>query len=93
MAYTERFDLMVSNGTFTTKDGTEKTRWTKAGIVFKGDDGRMWGTMELIPVNWDGKFNLFKPQPKEDGQQQSAPQPQGQQWSQQPMIKDPDLPF
>lgn len=93
MAYTERFDLMVSNGTFTTKDGTEKTRWTKAGIVFKGEDGRMWGTMELIPVNWDGKFNLFKPQPKEDGQQAQAQQ-QGQQWSQQPTMKVvPDLPF
>lgn len=70
----ERFDIMVNGGTFTTKDGREKTRWTKIGVTFKGEDGSMWGIIELVPtLNWDGKFNLFKPKENEQPQQ---PQPQ-----------------
>lgn len=96
--YKERFDVCVSTGTFTARDGSEKTSWAKIGVAFKGEDDSIYGTIDMLPLVDGGKikFNLFKPKTNDQpqGQQQAqAPQPQGQQWSQQPTIKDPDLPF
>ena len=66
MAYTERFDLMVSNGTFTTKDGTEKTLTYTTDEEFVGpvleSDGLIVGNagpygMEITHV--DGEQAIY----------------------------------
>ncbi|MBO7234081.1 MAG: hypothetical protein J6V13_03730 [Paludibacteraceae bacterium] len=51
------------------KNGEKKTSWKKIGVVFIGDDGKMWGRDECIPLNWDGKYNLFPQSQKEQTEQ------------------------
>ena len=80
MAYKERFDVCVSTGTYM-KDGEERKRWSKIGVAFKGEDGSMYGTIDMIPLTEGGKikFTLFEPkddqaQAKPVQQQRPAPQ-------------------
>lgn len=56
-----KFDVMAKTGTYTDKEGNEKSRWQKCGVVFEGDKG--WSLkLEAIPVGeWNGWFSLFEP--------------------------------
>ena len=50
-------DLMAPGGKYL-KDGEEKTRWLKCGIVLETDKG-LRVKIESIPVEWDGWLNVF----------------------------------
>lgn len=62
---TERYDVVV--GRKYTKDGVEKTAWSKIGVAFKTKSGEGISVqLESIPAPADGayRFMLFPPQPK-----------------------------
>lgn len=44
-------------------NGEQKTQWMNIGKVFE-KDGRMFGIINVIPTNWDGRFNIFEEQVK-----------------------------
>ena len=53
-------DLVFSTGEYE-KDGEKKKRWSKAGAVFQGDDGRLSIKFEAMPVgDWSGWMNIFE---------------------------------
>jgi hypothetical protein len=62
----KRFDLVVPRKYEV--NGEEKTQWQNCGVVFE-KDGKMWGEVRSIPVNWDGRFQLFEPKQEAQGQQ------------------------
>jgi hypothetical protein len=79
----KRFDLVVAREY--ESNGEKKTQWQNCGVVFE-KDGKMWGEVRSIPVNWDGRFQLFEPKAKEqDAPKVSAPAPQ--------QAQQEDLPF
>jgi hypothetical protein len=67
------FEVVTSTGTYM-KDGEEKKRWLKCGVIFKSEKGNYSMKLEAIPTksSEDGMwFALFVPKPREDSQQQS----------------------
>lgn len=53
-------DLVFSTGEYE-KDGEKRKRWSKAGAVFQGDDGRLSIKFEAMPVgDWSGWMNIFE---------------------------------
>ena len=77
------YDRMVANGSYTNKDGEDKTSWLKIGRVMTTQKGGFVMKLDCIPtfsINqegnttaWEGWAQMFKPRPKE-GKQQAAPQ-------------------
>ena len=60
-----------------TSGGETKTRWVMCGAIIKKANGKHVLKMDVMPVNSDGWFQLFEPEPREDAQpQRPAPQPQ-----------------
>lgn len=51
-------------------NGEQKTQWMNIGKVFE-KDGKQFGVINVIPTNWDGRFNIFEEAPKA-----SSPAPQ-----------------
>lgn len=45
-------------------NGEQKTQWMNIGKVFE-KDGKQFGVINVIPTNWDGRFNIFEEAPKE----------------------------
>ena len=78
-------DIMFPNGTYL-KEGVEKTRWLKCGVVLQTDKG-MRIKLDALPVNLqEGWFSIF-----EDNEQK-----QSQTVSNKPapsVVNEPDLPF
>lgn len=66
-----KLEIMVKTGTYTDREGQEKARWTKIGAVFENNGG-MFGSLDLIPVNWDGRFSLFEPRDRDASASHSA---------------------
>ena len=65
----KKYDLMQSTGTYQ-KDGVEKTRWTKIGIMLEKMDGKRSIKLEALPLpNKDGEvwLQVFENKPKIDG--------------------------
>lgn len=54
-----KFEAMAKNGSYV-KDGQEKTKWHKCGVVLEGDKG-MSLKIESLPVNFDGWLSFFEP--------------------------------
>ena len=57
---TPSYEIKVKTGTYMDRDGKERTGWTKIGVVFE-KDGALFGSLSTIPLNWDGRFNMFPP--------------------------------
>lgn len=57
---------VVSKSVRKAADGSEKTQWTKIGVVMSTKSGGMAMKLESVPVGWDGWASLFEPKPKED---------------------------
>ena len=55
------YDVIAATGTYQ-KDGQEKKRWSKIGIVLQGNKGLSL-KLENIPVGWDGWATLAEPRP------------------------------
>jgi len=65
----KRYDLMQSTGTYQ-KDGMEKTRWTKIGIMLEKADGKRSIKLEVLPLpSKEGEvwLQVFENKPKAEG--------------------------
>ena len=64
------YEVCGSAGTYKAQDGSEKTRWVKAGVVFKNDKGYVSLKLDAVPTrrNENGELwlSLFVPQKKDD---------------------------
>jgi hypothetical protein len=59
------YEVISVTGTYTNKQGEEKKRWTKVGVVLQGKNGLSL-KLESIPVGWDGWATLAEPKAKDD---------------------------
>ena len=55
------YEIKAKNGSYTNKNGEEKARWLKCGVIFKNDKGHLSMKMEAMPIGGDGWFSLFEP--------------------------------
>lgn len=63
------YEVIAVTGTYTNKQGEEKKRWQKIGVVMQGARGLSL-KMEAVPVGWDGWATLAEPRddkPKSKG--------------------------
>lgn len=60
------YEVMASTGSYTDKNGQEKKRWVKCGIVMSTKTGGLALKMETMPVGSDGWFSLFEPKPRDE---------------------------
>lgn len=60
-----KYEITAKGGTYQ-KDGVEKTRYIKMGVVMETKNG-LAAKIESIPVGWDGWAYLNEPKPKDDG--------------------------
>ena len=58
-----KYEVVANGGTYTNRDGVEKKRWIKCGVVMEGEKG-LSIKMENIPVGWDGWAILSEPREK-----------------------------
>lgn len=65
MAAKLRYEVLAKTGTYQDKDGNDKSRYLKIGVVLQGDKGFSL-KLESVPVGWDGWAMLAEPRPKED---------------------------
>lgn len=59
------YELIATTGTYTNKQGEEKKRWQKIGVVMQTAKGLSM-KLEAVPVGWDGWATLAEPKPKTD---------------------------
>jgi hypothetical protein len=60
-----KFEVLAKTGTYTDKNGQEKNRWAKCGVVMETAKG-MSLKLETMPVGSDGWFILSEPRERED---------------------------
>lgn len=58
------YEVMAKTGKYTDKQGQEKNRWTKCGVIFQCDKGLSL-KLEAMPVGSDGWFSLFEPKDRQ----------------------------
>lgn len=58
------YEVSAKSGTYTNKDGEEKTRYIKMGVVIETKNGLAL-KLETIPVAFDGWAYLNEPKEKE----------------------------
>lgn len=61
-----KYEVVANGGTYTNKNGEEKKRWIKCGIVMETERG-LSIKMESVPVGWDGWAILSEPREKPQG--------------------------
>lgn len=61
-----KFEIVAPTGTYTDREGNEKKRYHKMGVVLALQKGGYMIKMESIPVGWDGTAFLNEPQEKKD---------------------------
>ena len=69
-----RYHAIAKTGTYTAKDGTEKTSWTRCGIVVDTKNGGLALKIEQLPVPFDGWLNFALPKDETQPAQTTAPQ-------------------
>lgn len=67
-----QYEVMASTGSYTDKNGQEKKRWVKCGIVMSTKSGGLALKMETMPVGSDGWFSLFEPKPRDEAPRKQA---------------------
>jgi len=60
------YEVIATTGTYTNKQGEEKKRWQKIGVVMQTAKG-LTLKMESVPVGWDGWPTLAEPKGRDDG--------------------------
>jgi hypothetical protein len=70
------YDAIVKTGTYQ-KDGVEKNKWTKVGVVMKTKQGGLALKLDTIPTNgdWNGWISLSEPRAKDGAPTQAVSQP------------------
>lgn len=61
-----KYDLICKTGTYKDKNGEEKNRWSKVGVVMETKQGGLACKIESIPVGFDGWLSLAEPKPKDN---------------------------
>ena len=94
------YEVLGSAGTYKAQDGSEKTRWIKAGVVFKNDKGYVSMKLDSIPTrrNENGELwlSLFVPQDKKPAQaatQERSGSFRDAPADEPPPMSDSDMPF
>ncbi len=59
------YEVTAAGEKYTTKDGTEKTKWIRIGSVIQTKSGKMSLKLETIPLGWDGWASLMEPRQDE----------------------------
>ena len=60
-----KYEVTAVTGKYNDKNGNEKSRYTKLGVVIEGKNGLSL-KFESIPVGWDGWAFLNEPRSSED---------------------------
>ena len=61
-----KYDLICKTGTYKDKNGEEKNRWSKVGVVMETKQGGLACKIESIPVGFDCWLSLSEPKPKDN---------------------------
>lgn len=59
------YELFAKAGEYTNKDGEQKVRWHKCGVVIESRNGGMAANIESLPTGFDGWLQIKPPRPKE----------------------------
>lgn len=60
------YDLIARGETYKDKNGDDKTRWIKCGVVMDTKSGGQSIHLESLPINFDGWLMMKEPLPKEN---------------------------
>ena len=61
-----KYEVLASTGKYTDKNGQEKSRWSKHGVVMETKNGGLALKMESMPVGeFNGWFTLAEPRPRD----------------------------
>ena len=63
----KKFDAVATIGRYTDRNGDEKSRFLKVGVVLEGDDGRMCLKLDALPVgqDWSGFISFYPPKDRD----------------------------
>lgn len=61
-----KYDLICKTGTYKDKNGEDKNRWSKVGVVMETKQGGLACKIETIPVGFDGWLSLAEPRTKDN---------------------------
>ena len=56
-----KYEVIAATGTYKNKQGEEKKRWLKCGVVMETKNGGLAMKLEAVPVGSDGWFTLTEP--------------------------------
>lgn len=79
-----KYEVIASTGTYKNKQGEDKKRWLKCGVVMETKNGGLAMKLEAVPVGSDGWFTLTEPKEYE---------PKGRPAAQSISDMDSDPPF
>ena len=60
-----QYEVTAITGKYTNRDGQEKSRYLKIGVVIQTKNGPML-KLEAVPVGWDGFAYLNEPKEREE---------------------------
>lgn len=66
------YEVAAKTGKYIDKNGQEKNRWTKCGVILQGEKGLSL-KLEVIPVGFDGWLSLFEPKERQQNNSNNAP--------------------
>lgn len=61
-----RYEVVASAGVYKDREGNDKRRWHKCGVVMDTKNGGLALKLESLPIPFDGWLNLWEPKAKED---------------------------
>ena len=67
-----KYEVIANGGSYTNKEGQEKRRWIKCGVVMEGAKGLSL-KLESMPVGGDGWCILSEPRERTQGGDESIP--------------------
>lgn len=59
-------ELIARGETYKDKNGDDKTRWIRCGVVMDTKSGGQAIHLESLPINFDGWLMMKEPMPKEN---------------------------
>lgn len=59
------YELFAKAGEYTNKDGEQKVRWHKCGVVIESRNGGMAANIESLPTGFDGWLQIKPPREKD----------------------------
>ena len=84
------YEAIAITGTYTDKNGEEKKRWVKCGVVMSTKSGGLTLKLEALPTVFDGWISLVEPKEKESDAPPPAARPATKP---RPSLTDDQIPF